>query len=139
VADRSLLWTGGPSRSAGDDRWERAALEPDAAAFSPDGQVLAVATGASSDVSVHRARDGKPLRTLAASKVRALAFSPSGTFLAVAADRAVQLWRLEDWKYHGEIPGRFTALAFSPDGTTLLAAEQDGVLRLYYSFTPELE
>jgi WD40 repeat protein len=132
VADRSLVW-----RVPGADP-SLAPNEPESAAFSPDGALLALGSYQSARLRVYRASNGTPVGDFPATGVRGVAFSPNGALLAAAGDEGLRLWRVSDWSLFGEIPGQFTAVAFSPDGHTLLVAARDGVLRLFCSVSQPL-
>lgn len=103
-------------------------------AYSPDGSLLAAATGTpgrSGEVALYDAASGELLRVLYASADVALgvAFRPDGaTLAACGADRAIRLLdpatgderlRIEDhadWVY---------SVAFGPDGARLVSASRD--------------
>jgi WD40 repeat protein len=100
-------------------------------AFSPDGRLLAAATGNGAVVW-----DVASRRKLAAFRghvpgTLAIAFSPDGRALAAAAIDAVHLWNLRT--HAGTTLGTRSAnaLAFSPDGRTLAVAPANGPLELW--------
>jgi len=117
-----------------------------AAAFSPDGKILAGAygpgigvinrfiSGENYPVQLWGARSGKLYRTLPKKYwATALAFSPEGRILAVGCySGEIALW---DWKKHKItriISGHgqeVTAVAFSPDGSILASGGQDGIVK----------
>jgi RNA polymerase sigma factor (sigma-70 family) len=107
-----------------------------AAAYSPDATVLAVATTAA-EVQIRDAKSGDVLRLLVGhqGEVNCLAFSSDGKTLATGGtDRTVRLW---DWTSGeprrtlvGHV-GAVFALAFTADGQQLASAGEDRVIRLW--------
>src|SRR5262249_14887754 len=103
-----------------------------AAAYSPDGKVLAVAT-ADKAVHIRDAKSGVIVAVLRGhtAPVNCLAFSPDGKMLASGSDDAtVKLW---DWASGDETfslaghAGAVFALAFNPDGAKVVSAGDDEV------------
>jgi WD40 repeat protein len=118
----------------------------EAAAFSPDGRVLA-----SSQVSVYHGirpsygnarlrlwerASGLPIRTLAPVVTRLLAFSPNGRLLAAGAaghsghlrigyGQGIDVWDTLTGKKTGSLPVTPECVAFSPDGQHLATGGRD--------------
>jgi hypothetical protein len=113
-----------------------------AAAYSPDGRLLA--TGYGQEVKVWDVNGRKQLFELKGHKVYilSLAFSPDGRTLAVGCgDQTIKLWDAEKGKEKGSLVGHkppetpfdgyrtmqwtIRSLAFSPDGALLASASND--------------
>ena len=114
----------------------------DAAALSPDGQILA--TGGDSGIvqlwNAHTGQPiGKPITVSASAGVSALAFSPDGHTLASGDENGiVRLRSVATGKAGRRMPGRsvaVTSLTFSPDGKLLAATDSHGKLRLWDTAT----
>lgn len=118
--------------------WTPSLAAPEAAAFSPDGQNLAVLyqlsySGRYSGLRVYAAADGGLRRMFGGEThpVAAFAFAPDSRRLLVAyTDGAVQLWDLEAgrltfsaWHFNGWAG----ALAYTADGRYLLVERAGGV------------
>ncbi|MGW0194060.1 nSTAND1 domain-containing NTPase [Nonomuraea sp. NPDC003201] len=109
-----------------------------AIAFSPDGAMMATATGAGDarlwDVRTRRALGG-PLNGHQGG-VPSVAFSPDGRTLATAGrDQSVRLWDTGTRREIGDglkgHTGPVSEVAFSPDGRTLATASADHSVRLW--------
>ena len=102
-------------------------------AFSPDGRLLASASGKKGSQNtdwtarVWDVATRQPLHVLTGhtGAVRTVAFSPDGKTLASGSyDETVKLWNVASGKLTATLPGHGSAvrtLAFSPDGKTLAA------------------
>jgi len=115
----------------------------EALAFSPDGELLAVA-GAMRDrdrvVAVWRVDDGSVYRELEVGQdANGVAYSPDGELLAAGGNDGVYVWQTSEWEllYHlqhlndeGEVDW-VQDVAFSPDGRLLAAVTWNGALVLY--------
>ncbi|MGP0023424.1 MAG: CHAT domain-containing protein [Streptosporangiaceae bacterium] len=105
-------------------------------AFSPDGTLLATASGGT-DLSARLwdVATGTTVRTLTGAGTM-VAFSPDGTLLATAShsNESARLWdvatgqRLRTLTGH---TGMVNGVAFSPDGTLLATASDDWTARLW--------
>jgi WD40 repeat protein len=119
-----------------------------AAAFSPDGKLLAVGRGGEVDgpsgkVTLLDPASGKKVRELAPGHlygVTDLAFSPDGTHLySSGRDTTVRAWRVADGKLVKELGqprgGQFKdwihAIAVAPDGRWLAAADMAGQVQIW--------
>ena len=117
-------------------------------AYSPDGNTIAAASGASVylwDAGATRLRyrltedthDGHDY------DVRSVTFSPDSTTLASGGgffDRTVRLWDVKTGSLKNILKGHSNAvvsLAYSPDGTTLASGSHDGTV-LLWGLTPSV-
>lgn len=113
-----------------------------AAALSPDGSILAVATAGAVNgnyapfVQLWDAHSGQELGRLLAGQepVAGLDFSPDGQMLASGAGTQVILWNVatrQQAALLSEHTGRVSAVAFSPSGRSLASVAADGALRIW--------
>jgi WD40 repeat protein len=106
-----------------------------AAAFSPDGSLLAVSDG--STIGLWDTASGRELRHFGGARVnaRTVAFSPNGRLLAAGKhDGSIRLWSPDNGAVLGDVPGHgqaVTALAFSPDGKLLASGSEDTTVLLW--------
>jgi WD40 repeat protein len=107
-----------------------------AAAWSPDGTMVATAYGAGL-VALWRIPDGKQLATFKVDPlwVSSVAFSPDGSLIAAggSVDKQVTLWDVATHKLVGRLPHPtiLASLAFDPGGKTLATATIHGTARLW--------
>ena len=117
-----------------------------AAAFSPDGKILAVGRGGETDtgkVTLLDPADGKKLRELTPghySGLTDIAFHPDGKHLfSSGRDTVVRVWKAKDGKLVKELGtprgGQFKdwihAVSVSPDGRWLAAADMAGAVQVW--------
>lgn len=118
-----------------------------AAAFSPDGKLLALGQGGEIEggkgkVTLVDSDTGKKVQELTANEggITHVAFSPDGKLLASAGrDTLVKLWSIPGGKLlqdlgksrGGQFKDWIHASAFSPDGTRLAAADMAGQLHFW--------
>ena len=100
-----------------------------AAAFSPDGQRLAMSAYGSGDVFIYEVPTWRTVATLRAGSgtVFSVAFSPDGQWLATAGPQELQLWRSGQYAAPaGQVstPGTVWSIAFQPDGEGLVTASR---------------
>jgi WD40 repeat protein/transcriptional regulator with XRE-family HTH domain len=110
-------------------------------AFSPDGRTVAAG---SADKAVHRWRvaDRRPLRSLygASSGVNGIAYDPASATLAAGSSDSTRIWSADGRRVLLTLPSPFpvTAVSYSRDGRLLVAADTDGVARLWHLPGPVL-
>ena len=119
-----------------------------AAAFSPDGKILAVGRGGECDgnngvVTLLDADSGKKLRALTPGHLNGLTdlvFHPDGKhLLSCGRDTVVSVWKIDDGKRVAQLGkgrgGQFKdwlhALSLSPDGKWLAAGDMAGAVQVW--------
>jgi WD40 repeat protein len=112
-----------------------------AAAFSPDGRLLAVNDWRMAHVKVCDAATGHEVFTCQYTRghvVLAAAFSPDGKRLAACGTQGIRIWDLASRETPVTWPsdsGSANCLAFSPDGKRLAMGGVEGLLELWNSAT----
>ncbi len=106
-----------------------------AAAFSPDGRILA--TAIDQEICLWQVDDGRQIAIYQGHQgwIQSLAFSPDSTTLASGShDHSIRLWDLQTGQCLKTLQGHtgcVQSLAFSPDGVTLASGSHDHSIRLW--------
>jgi WD40 repeat protein len=112
-----------------------------AAAFSPDGRILA--TAIDQEICLWQVADGRQLAKYQGHQgwIQSLAFSPDGNTLASGShDHSIRLWDLQTGQCLKTLQGHtdcVQSLAFSPDGNTLASGSHDHSIRLWNGQTKQ--
>lgn len=106
------------------------------AAFSPDGDTLAVAfaAGANGMIGLLDPVTGRKLRTITVpdGSVRGMAFSPDGRTVAAASVTTVRVWDVATGRKRRGFTGLYPqAVAFGSGGRTVAAVGLDGLVRVW--------
>lgn len=100
-----------------------------AVVFSPDGKILAVATG--TEICLYDAHTQEELALLTehTREVTSIAFSPSGEILASGSeDKTVKLWSVSEKREIATLDtGWVLSVSFSPDGEVLASGSSKAV------------
>lgn len=103
------------------------------AAFSPDGQTLAM--GSYSGAKLWRVSDGSLLHSITTEAGKAVAFSPDNQILATGlGSTTVKLWRVSDGSRLRTLEGLTSdvlSVAFSPDGQIVAAGGYNEAVKLW--------
>ena len=103
------------------------------AAFSPDGQTLAM--GSYSGAKLWRVSDGSLLHSITTEAGKAVAFSPDNQILATGlGSTTVKLWRVSDGSRLRTLEGLTSdvfSVAFSPDGQIVAAGGYNEGVKLW--------
>jgi WD40 repeat protein len=105
--------------------WQAHKGKIESAAFSPDGLLLATATGSTRAPYLWEPTSGKLVRRLEGSvgAVKAVAFAPDAPLFAAGTERNVIVWSTDTWEVLAELPINYAfELAFGPGKTPMLAA-----------------
>ena len=112
-------------------------------AFSPDGQLVAVACS-DNTARLRSAKSGEEISVLRGHRdyVVAVAFSPDGQMVATGSyDHAARIWDARSSQTRFVLQGHSGAVmsvAFRPNGTLLATASIDGIVKLWNSSTGKL-
>lgn len=101
-------------------------------AFSPDGTILASASGDNS-TKLWRVSDGSLVRSALGSAI-AVAFHPNGDLFAIGGYREARICRVSDGAVLytlSDTSDWVSGIAFSPDGATLATGSQSGIVKFW--------
>jgi WD40 repeat protein len=110
------------------------APETSSAAWSPDGQWLAVGQPRGGFTLARFPSGAEVERVAFAGAVRHLLFSPDGQLLAVASDRSVRVWECRAHRFITPVlahPASIESVVFHPGGHRLATGCQDGFARVF--------
>ncbi|QJW93672.1 WD40 repeat domain-containing protein [Frigoriglobus tundricola] len=115
--------------------WQAHKGKIESAAFSPDGQLLATATGGTSAPYLWEPTTGKRARTLAGASgpVKSVCFAPDAPLFAAGTARSICVWDTGTWDLLAELRMEYAfELAFGPGARPTLAASNANTLGLWY-------
>jgi WD40 repeat protein len=104
--------------------WQAHKGKIESAAFSPDGQLFATATGGARSPYLWDPSTGKIVRKLegAADVVQTVAFAPGASLFAAGTPAGIAVWRTDTWEVVSRLNFGFTYdLAFGPGPAPMLA------------------
>ena len=114
--------------------WQAHKGKIESVAFSPDGQLLATATGGTKTPYLWEPTTGKLVRKLDGERgpVQSVGFAPDAPLFAAGAAEALRVWRTDTWEVCAELRIEYALeLAFGPGPTPMLAAEFGGRVRVW--------
>jgi WD40 repeat protein len=105
-------------------------------AWSPDGQMIAIATS-NNTIQICDVANGKAIWTLRgpSSKISSITWSPDGkTVASGCGDTTIWLWNINTGKKRKQLKGHTDwawKVSWSPDGATLASSSRDDTIRLW--------
>jgi YD repeat-containing protein len=132
------LWdTAAPAENALIKRWRPGTAWTDHIAYSPDGKLLATATGKVLSLWTPSGERVQQFDALPAS-IAALAWDEPGRDLAAAVQGGIHVHRIEPPSFstrHYSWPAACLTAAYSPNGKVLATGTQDGTVHFWYLLT----
>lgn len=114
--------------------WQAHRGKIESAAFTPDGRLLATATGGIRDPYLWNPTTGTLARKAfgARGKVKSVCFAPHAPLFAAGTDRSVTVWRTDSWLTTDELALPYAyELAFGPGADPLLVASSPEGTRIW--------